>query len=124
MELTAFFKSAMEQDTAAVVICDLAHRILYMNPAAITNYHRYGGERLVGKSLLDCHNEQSVAWIERIVAWFAASEEHNRVHTGFHQKQQKDVYMVALRDADGTLIGYYEKHEYRTKDETPFYEMV
>ena len=31
--------------------------------------------------------------------------------------------MIALRDDNGELIGYYEKHEYRTKDETPFYEM-
>lgn len=30
--------------------------------------------------------------------------------------------MVALRNDDGTLIGYYEKHEYRNKDETPFYQ--
>ena len=26
----------------------------------------------------------------------------------------KDVYMVALRDGSGRLIGYYEKHEDRT----------
>lgn len=24
--------------------------------------------------------------------------------------------MVALRDADGTLIGYYEKHEFRSPE--------
>lgn len=29
--------------------------------------------------------------------------------------------MVALRDEDGTLIGYYEKHEYRARDEEPYY---
>ena len=35
-----------------------------------------------------------------------------------------DVYkrqMVALRDEDGALIGYYEKHEYRARDEEPYY---
>ena len=28
-------------------------------------------------------------------------------------KENKDVYMVALRDDTGALICYYEKHEYR-----------
>ena len=35
----------------------------------------------------------------------------------FHhnEKQNKDVYMVALRD-ESKLIGYYEKHEYRNSE--------
>ena len=123
MEIGAFFKSVIEQDTAAVVICDTEHRIVYMNPAAVANYHTYGGEKLVGKSIFDCHNEHSVETIRKVVSWFAKSETNNRVHTFFNAKQQKDVYMVALRDDDGVLIGYYEKHEYRIKDDTPFYEM-
>ncbi len=32
--------------------------------------------------------------------------------------------MVALRDEDGTLIGYYEKHEYRTAETMPLYELA
>ena len=31
--------------------------------------------------------------------------------------------MVALRDDDGVLIGYYEKHEYRSGEIMPFYDM-
>ena len=38
MELSAFFKSVIDQDTASVVLCDPKHTILYMNPAAIRNY--------------------------------------------------------------------------------------
>lgn len=29
--------------------------------------------------------------------------------------------MIALRDAQGSLIGYYEKHEYRDRDMMPLY---
>ena len=29
--------------------------------------------------------------------------------------------MVALRDDDGTLIGYYEKHEYRSRETNTLY---
>lgn len=35
MELNAYFKSIIEQDREHVVICDLNHTILYMNPSAI-----------------------------------------------------------------------------------------
>ena len=59
--------------------------------------------------------------IEKVVAWFEEDKEHNRIHTFYNEKQAKDVYMVALRDEDGALIGYYEKHEYRARDEEPYY---
>lgn len=121
--LNEFFKSIIEQDDASVVICDTKHDIVYMNPAAINNYGKSGGADLIGKSLLDCHNERSVEIIKNVVAWFGESTDNNKVHTFFNEKQNKDVYMIALRDADKNLIGYYEKHEFRTKDESPFYEM-
>ena len=33
----------------------------------------------------------------------------------YNYKQNKDVYMVALRDGE-KLIGYYEKHEFRNRE--------
>ena len=45
MKLSAFFKSVIDQDRAPVVLCDLDHTILYMNPAAIRNYAKRGGEK-------------------------------------------------------------------------------
>lgn len=124
MELSPYFKSIIDQDPASVVICDLNHIILYMNPAAVFNYANRGGDALIGKSLMDCHNPQSCEWIRKITAWFAADVSHNKVHTFYNQKQNKDVYMVALRGEEGRLIGYYEKHEYRTRDESPFYDLA
>lgn len=114
MELNSFFKSVLEQDAAPVVLCDLNHTIVYMNPAAIARYAKRGGEKLVGQSLLDCHNAQSNEAIQRVVDWFKADKSHNIIYTYRNDKENRDVYMVALRDDAGTLIGYYEKHEYRT----------
>ena len=94
-----------------------------MNPAAVANYAKSGGDRLVGQSILDCHNSHSCEAIVKVVDWFAASAKNNIVHTFFNEKQNKDVYMVALRNDRKELIGYYEKHEFRTKDETAFYVM-
>ena len=49
-------------------------------------------------------------------------ESHNIVYTFHNEKQNKDVYMVALRD-DGKLIGYYEKHEYRNAETMKQYDL-
>lgn len=121
-ELNDFFKSIIDQDPMPVVISDLEHIIVYMNPAAVENYRKRGGAALVGRSLMNCHNSHSCAIIEKVINWFAESKEHNCIHTFFDDEKNKDVYMVALRDAKQELIGYYEKHELRTKDETPFYD--
>lgn len=119
MELNAFFKSVLDQDRAAVVLCDLQHTIVYMNPAAVARYADRGGAGLLGQSLLACHNDRSNAIIQKVVDWFAADQGHNLIYTYRNAKENKDVYMVALRDGDGTLIGYYEKHEYRTAETMP-----
>lgn len=116
MELSLYFKSIIDQDRCAVVICNLQHEIIYMNPTAVSRYDKYGGIRLMGKSLLDCHNEKSCEMIKKVMDWFAESEEHNMIYTSHNEKENKDVYMVALRDDDAKLIGYYEKHEYRNAE--------
>lgn len=119
----SFYKSIIDQDRASVVICNLQHEILYLNPAAIKNYEKWGGEQLVGRSLLHCHNPQSKESIQRVVDWFAADESHNLVYTSHNEKQNKDVYMVALRDGQGKLIGYYEKHEFRNPETLKRYDL-
>ena len=44
MNLTPYFKSIIDQDVASVVICNLKHEIIYMNPKAVESYHKWGGE--------------------------------------------------------------------------------
>ena len=120
----SYFKSIIDQDRAAVVICNLNHEIIYMNPAAVVNYAKRGGDKLIGRSLLECHNKESQEKIRQVTEWFAQDESHNIVYTFYNEKQNKDVYMVALRDADKKLIGYYEKHEYRNKENMEKYHMT
>lgn len=124
MELANYFQSIIEQDRCAVVICNVQHEIIYMNPAAVERYAGRGGAKLVGNSILDCHNEKSGETIRKVVAWFAENTEHNILYTYRNEKENKDVYMVALRDGDGTLIGYYEKHEYRNPEAAEAYHFT
>lgn len=120
--LHTMFQSVIDQDRVAVVLCNLAHEIVYMNPAAVKNYEKWGGDKLIGKSLLNCHNEESKQKIEKVLDWFSENPSHNMIYTFYNEKQNKDVYMVALRDAKKELIGYYEKHEYRNAESAKLYD--
>ena len=89
----------------------------------LVDYGKYGGAALLGKSLLACHNPHSVEAIRKVVEWFAADASHNIVYTYHNAKHDRDVYMVALRDEDGTLIGYYEKHDSRKAETMKQYDL-
>ena len=121
MDLSLYFKSIIDTDRCAVVICNLAHEIIYMNPAACARYAKRGGAELVGKNLFACHNAASQEMIQKVVEWFRESSDHNIIYTFYNEKENKDVYMVALRDESGELKGYYEKHEYRHLETEPLY---
>ncbi len=112
------FKSVIETDRSAVVICDVNHTIVYMNKVATQRYHK----DLTGSSLLDCHNAKSNEIIIKVVDWFKESRDNNMIYTYHNEKENKDVYMVALRDNEGSLIGYYEKHEYRNPETASAYD--
>ncbi len=120
MNLDIFFKSVIDSDKAPVVICNLQNTVIYMNPAARERYKKHGD--LTGKSLEDCHNADSNEKIRRVLEWFKADKSHNKVYTFRNEKENKDVYMIALRNDSGELIGYYEKHEYRTNESAEKYD--
>ena len=122
MEYSSFYKSVLDQDRCAVVLCNLQHEIVYMNEAAAVNYAKWGGKELLGKSLLNCHNVHSNDMIKQVVDWFAVAEDHNIVFARHNPKQNKDVYMLALRE-NGKLIGYYEKHEFRNLETMQLYDL-
>ncbi len=118
MKIEQFFKSVLEQEQSSVVICDLNHTIVYMNPFAIKRYHK----DLTGSNLLKCHNSSSNEKIIRVVEWFKTDKNHNIIYESHNEVENKDVYMVAMRDDNGNLIGYFEKHEYRNRETKTFYE--
>ncbi len=112
------FKSILEQDRAPVVVCDMDDIIVYMNPSAKKHYHR----DLTGNNIKDCHPPKANEMIDKVLHWFKQSKDNNIIYTYRNDTENKDVYMIALRDDDGTLIGYYEKHEYRNRETAQLYE--
>ena len=116
--LNKLLKSVLDQDTAPVVVCDMDDIIMYMNPCAIERYHK----DLTGRSIKDCHSPKANEQIDKVVSWFKESKANNIIYTYRNDEENKDVYMVALRDDDKNLIGYYEKHEYRNKETVGLYD--
>ena len=95
-----------------VVFVDSRHMIRYMNGAAITHYKR--GASLLGTSVLDCHNEKSRATILETLAAMQAGEQERLIS----ESESRRVYMRAVRDDKGTLIGYLERYEWPMKSGT------
>ena len=120
MKLYRLLKSVLDQDLAPVVVCDIDDVIVYMNPSAIERYHK----DLTGKSIKDCHPPKANEMIDKVVSWFKESKDNNIIYTYRNDEENKDVYMIALRDDDDTLIGYYEKHEYRNKETAGLYQPI
>ncbi len=119
MGISEYCRCVVDEDTSPVVICDLRHTIVYMNPAAVARYSRRGGRGLIGKSVLDCHSERSRDTICEVLQWFCASRDRNRAFMYRNERDGCDVYMVALRDGAGAIVGYYEKHESRVPESMP-----
>jgi PAS domain S-box-containing protein len=101
----ALLSAILDSLQAPLLVADTDHIIRYMNKAAIAFYE--GGETLLGRSLLECHNQQSQQVIREVLTALEAGEEERLISTS----EKHRVYMRAVRGADGRLLGYYERYE-------------
>ncbi len=91
-----------------IVFVDDQHIIRYINQAAKEKYGKRGTPDLVGNSLLLYHNDKSNKIILEIFESLRnGAEEQLLVVNNTNQK----VFMRAVRDKQGKLIGYYERYE-------------
>lgn len=113
MNLNHYFKGIIDIDEKAIVICNLEHEIVYMNPAAVKQYQKRGGDYLIGKSLLNCHSERAREIIKRNLEMMKNDKTVNKIFETHSSDPNKndDIYFVGIRDDSGELIGYYEKFE-------------
>ncbi len=89
-----------------LLFADTDHVTRYMNKAAAKHYT--DGYELLGRSLFDCHNETSrEIMVECLAAFQAGTEEERRIT----DNEKHRIYMRAVRDAAGSVIGYYERYE-------------
>ena len=89
-----------------LLFVDTGHITRYMNKAAITHYP--SGEDLIGQSLLECHNEASQETMVEILALMITEGLEERQ---ISEEDGKRIFMRAVRDRSGSVLGYYERFE-------------
>jgi DUF438 domain-containing protein len=96
-----------------VVFVDTTHTVRYINKAAERHYEE--GRTLLGRSIMACHNAASNAVIREVFAALQAGEDERLIT----DSPKHRIYMRAVRDADGALMGYYERYEPKAAAPTP-----
>lgn len=85
----------------AVTVCDAECNIIYMNARSRETFAKRG--ELVGKNLLDCHNERSTGIIRHLLA-----SGGQNCYTIEKEGVRKMIFQTAWRKADGSVGGLVE----------------
>ena len=102
----SFLAAILDSIRDPILVADPGHVTLYMNKAAMAYYKE--GASLLGRSLLDCHNASSQAAMIEILAAMQTEGLEERLIT---DNKKHRIYMRAVRDAAGQVLGYYERYE-------------
>lgn len=97
-------EAILDSIEAPLLFADTDHIIRYMNRAAERHYEE--GRSLIGRSLMDCHNERSRAVIVETLEALRGGEDERLITDNARHR----IYMRAVRDAGGDVIGYYERY--------------
>jgi DUF438 domain-containing protein len=87
-----------------IVFVDTTHTIRFMNKYAVNNYKDRFGNDLIGKSIFNCHNDNSKRLI--LQGFLELLQGKDKVLV-FENEKVKE-YMVGVRNENGTLLGYFE----------------
>ena len=92
-----------------VIFADCDHIIRYLNKNAEYFYYQERGyDDLIGKSIFACHNDKSK---EKIIAAVEKLKDHGmELYLGVNVKNRR-VYIQAVRNESGELVGYIERFE-------------
>ena len=86
-----------------VVFVDANHIISFMNFAGIEKYKNRGGKDLIGKSIFDCHNENSNKIIKEVFELLKDGLDEKFISTN---ERNEKVFITAVRNKQGDLLGY------------------
>lgn len=115
MEITKeVLHSILDAYVYEIVFVDRNHIVQYMNKTA---KQRYGDRLQIGNSLFNCHNENSKIKIEEFLKRADAGEEE--MFEVLNGKTGEREFFVPVRDANGDVIGYFERHEVAWSEQAP-----
>ncbi|MHA1448278.1 MAG: PAS domain-containing protein [Candidatus Hodarchaeales archaeon] len=103
------FLSILNSIQSEIVFCDVNHTVLFINDHAKEKYKDSGLK--IGDSIFSCHKKEDSHRI--IKESFARLEKgENRTLLYKSEKTGPDVYLVAVRDNNGKLLGYWEQESW------------
>ena len=115
MEMTnEVLLSILDAYAYEIVFVDRDHIVRYMNKVA---KQRYGNRVIIGNSLFNCHNENSRGKIEAFLRRADAGEDE--MFELLNKKTGEREFFVPVRNQEGTVIGYFERHEMLWSQEHP-----
>lgn len=97
-----------------IVFVDRNHIVQYMNKTA---KQRYGNRVQIGNSIFNCHNENSKVKIEAFLKRADAGEDE--MFELFNGKTGEREFFVPVRNNQGQVIGYFERHEMPWSEDAP-----
>ena len=89
-----------------VVFVDRTHTVRWMNRTA---QKRYGQRVIIGSSLFNCHNESTKPKIEEFLR--RADDGEEEMFETYNRKTGEREFFVPVRNPEGMVIGYFERHE-------------
>ncbi|MCR5600259.1 MAG: hypothetical protein K6G33_05920 [Ruminococcus sp.] len=113
-DVNDFFKGIIDSEEGPIVLCNLDYRIIYENPAAIKYYAP--ASPLTGRLLETLMDEEMMSKVIMSVEWFKEDEQNNRVFAFHDDTNNMDMYILAIRNIEGELMGFYGRREDRTPD--------
>ena len=87
----------------AITVADAECNIIYMNRLSRETFQKRGGADLIGKNLMDYHNERSRGIIRRLL-----EEGGTNAYTIEKNGQRKMIYQSAWRNEKGEVAGLME----------------
>ena len=115
IELNDFFRGIIDSEEGPIVICNLDYRIVYENPAALKCYTIVSP--MTGKLLSTFMDEEMMSKVVMSVEWFKEDIKNNKVFALHDRKNNMDMYILAIRNTKGELIGFYGRREDRNPDQ-------
>ena len=114
LELFDFFKGIIDSEEGPIVLSNLDYRVIYENSSAKKYYAPVSP--LTGKLLSTLMDDEMMSKVVMSVEWFKEDKNNNKVFA-FHDKTNNmDMYILAIRNTEGKLIGFYGRREDRTPD--------
>ncbi len=69
-------------------------------------------------------DEEAQSKVDMVIEWFKEDVSHDCILAVRDKRNNTDIYMCAMRDENGELIGFCSRHRSRINDEAAPYETI